>query len=42
MFIASRIDVIGDVPGLQSVATAIGTPCLRKSSTGGAWVSRRV
>ncbi len=41
MFIVVRIEVVGEVPGLQSVATAIGTPCLRKSSIGGARVSRR-
>ena len=35
MFIVSSSEVSGEVPGLQSVATAIGTPCLRKSSTGG-------
>ena len=29
-----------EVPGLQSVATAIFTPCLRKRSTGGFWRSR--
>ena len=35
MFIASRSEVSGDVPGLQSVATAIGTPTRRSASTGG-------
>ena len=35
MFIASVGDSNGDVPGLQSVATAIGTLCLRSSATGG-------
>mgnify|MGYP001788506742 CR=1 FL=1 len=29
-------------PGLQSVATAIGTPAARKAAIGGAWVSRKV
>ena len=42
MLRASRIDVSGDVPGFESVATAIGTRCLRNSATGGAWRSRRV
>jgi hypothetical protein len=41
MFIASRIDVSGEVPGLQSVATAIGTPAARSCATGGGVVSRR-
>ena len=35
MFIASVGDSIGEVPGLQSVAMAIGTLCLRSSATGG-------
>ena len=35
MFIASVGDSSGEVPGLQSVATAIGTLCLRSSATGG-------
>jgi hypothetical protein len=35
-------DSTGEVPGLQSVATAIGTPCLRSRSTGGFFVSERV
>jgi hypothetical protein len=35
MFMASSSELIGDEPGLQSVATAIGTWCLRKSSMGG-------
>ena len=39
--IASSGEVIGDVPGLQSVATAIATPASRSFSTGGALVSRR-
>ena len=38
--IACRNDSSGDVPGLQSVATAIGTPCARNSSSGGSVVSR--
>ena len=36
-----RMDVSGDVPGLQSVASAIGTPCFRSGSIGGSFVSRR-
>ena len=35
MFMASSSDVMGEEPGLQSVATAIGTPAFRKASTGG-------
>ena len=35
MFIASVGDSKGEVPGLQSVATAIATLCLRSRSTGG-------
>ena len=35
MFIASRSEVIGEEPGLQSVATAIGTPWARKAAIGG-------
>ena len=31
MFIISGSDVAGDVPGLQSVAIAIGTPCARSA-----------
>ena len=31
----------GEVPGLRSVATAIGTPARRRAATGGGWVSRR-
>ena len=42
MFIASSSEAIGDEPGLQSVATAIGTPCARKRAIGGACVSRSV
>ena len=40
MFMVSSSEVSGEVPGLQSVATAIGTPCLRNSSIGGFLVSR--
>jgi hypothetical protein len=40
MFIASSGEVSGEVPGLQSVATAIGTPARRSASTGGRRVSR--
>ena len=36
----SRSEVTGEVPGLQSVATAIGTPWVRSAATGGARVSR--
>ena len=42
MFIASSSEVIGEDPGLQSVATAIGTPAARSAATGGACVSRSV
>ena len=31
MFMVSSSEVSGEVPGLQSVASAIGTPCLRNS-----------
>ena len=41
MFSISSSDVQGEVPGLQSVEIAIGTPCLRSRSTGGSFVSRR-
>ena len=41
MFIASSKDVMGEVPGLQSVETAIGTPAARKADTGGGCVSRK-
>lgn len=41
MFIASRIEAIGDVPGLQSVETAICTPSARIFSIGGSRVSRK-
>ena len=40
MFIANRIEASGQVPGFRSVATAIGTPAARSSSTGGFRVSR--
>ena len=42
MFIARSSEVIGEDPGLQSVATAIGTPAARSAATGGTCVSRRV
>ena len=35
LFIASSGNFSGEVPGLQSVATAMGTPALRNRSTGG-------
>ena len=35
MFIARVGDSNGEVPGLQSVAMAIGTLCLRSNATGG-------
>ena len=41
MFSASSSEVMGEVPGLQSVAIASGTPAARKASIGGALVSRR-
>ena len=41
MFIASSREVMGEVPGLQSVDTAIGTPASRNAATGGCTVSRR-
>jgi hypothetical protein len=41
MFIVSSKEVSGEVPGLQSVATAIGTPALRSAWIGGSLVSRR-
>ena len=37
MFIVSSSEVSGEVPGLLSVASAIGTPCRRIASTGGIW-----
>ena len=41
MFIASSSEVMGEVPGLQSVATAIATPAARNAATGGGVVSRK-
>ncbi len=41
MFMVSNSDVMGDDPGLQSVATAMATSCLRNRSIGGALVSRK-
>src|SRR6266567_2696477 len=40
IFMASRSDVSGELPGLQSVASAMFTPWARNSSTGGLVVSR--
>ena len=40
MFMVRSSEVSGDVPGLQSVATAIFTPWPRKRSIGGFFVSR--
>ena len=40
MFMVISRDVRGEEPGLQSVAMAIFTPCLRNKSTGGLCVSR--
>jgi hypothetical protein len=40
MFIASSSEVRGEVPGLQSVAIAIGTPASRNAAIGGRCVSR--
>ena len=40
MFSISSSDVAGEVPGLQSVATAIGTPWARIAAIGGSCVSR--
>lgn len=40
MFMVSSNEVSGDVPGLQSVASAIATPLARKRATGGLRVSR--
>src|SRR6056297_1063308 len=39
IFMASRIEVRGEEPGLQSVESAIGTPCSRKAVTGGSCFS---
>ena len=41
MFIVSSSEVSGEVPGLQSVASASFTPASRKASIGGILVSRR-
>ena len=41
MFMARSSEVIGEEPGLQSVATAIGTPARRSASTGGFCFSLR-
>ncbi len=41
MFIAVSSDAIGEVPGLQSVETAIGILNSRNRSMGGSWVSRK-
>ena len=40
-FIVISSDVRGEVPGLQSVAIAIGTPAGRSAAIGGSCVSRR-
>lgn len=40
MFIASSGLVSGEVPGLQSVASASSTPAVRSAAIGGSWVSR--
>ena len=40
MFMARSSEVSGELPGLQSVASAILTPWARNSSTGGFCVSR--
>ena len=42
MFMVSVSEVMGDDPGLQSVASAIGTPAARRAAMGGACVSRKV
>ena len=42
MVMATSNDPSGEEPGLQSVATAIGTPCSRSSPIGGNCVSRSV
>ena len=42
MLSASSSDVQGEVPGLLSVATAIGTPASRSIETGGGVVCRKV
>ena len=40
MFMVKSSEVSGEVPGLQSVATAILTPCWRNRAIGGFLVSR--
>ena len=42
MFMVSVSEVMGEEPGLQSVASAIGTPAARRAAMGGIRVSRRV
>ena len=39
MFMAMRGEWTGELPGLRSVATAIGTPARRSAATGGLRVS---
>ena len=39
---AAVMDATGEVPGLQSVATAMATPCRRRSAIGGGVVSRSI
>lgn len=41
MFMTVSKDAIGEVPGLQSVETAIGTRRARNRSIGGSLVSRK-
>jgi hypothetical protein len=41
MFSISNSELQGELPGLQSVAIAIGTPCWRSSASGGKRVSRK-
>ena len=38
---SSRLNA-GEVPGLWSVDTAMGTPAARSAAIGGMWVSRKV
>ena len=40
MLTISTSDVTGDVPGLQSVEIATGTPASRNAVIGGSFVSR--
>ena len=40
MFMVRRSEVSGEVPGLQSVARARGTPAARNAAIGGTFVSR--